>query len=121
MERVTSQSVLLTWTTDIPATSEVQYGEKAEDEIEFNQMFRDKSQGLKHRVFLTGLKADTAYELKVISANRSSSLAVTETLSLKTPSVVPPSISSRTHPHQDKWEKSDEVEITLHPAAHLRG
>ena len=121
IERVTSQSVLLTWTTDIPATSEVQYGEKIEGEIEFNQMFRDKSQGLKHKVYLTGLKADTAYELKVISANRSSSLAVTETLSLKTPSVVPPTLSSRTHPNPDKWEKSNEVEITLHPAAHLKG
>ncbi len=121
IERVTSQSVLITWATDIPATSEVQYGEKIEGEIEFNQMFRDKSQGLKHKVFLTGLKADTSYELKVISANRSSSLAVTETLSLKTPSVVPPNLFSRTHPNPDKWEKSNEVEITLHPAAHLKG
>ncbi|HTA75829.1 MAG TPA: hypothetical protein VK791_01585 [bacterium] len=120
IDRVTSQSVVLSWVTDIAATSEVHYGEKA-DEIEMNQMFQDKSQTLKHKVFLTGLKADTEYELKVLSAHRSSSLAVTQTLSLKTPAVVPPSMTSPTHPQQDKWEKLDNIEIVLNPVAHLRG
>lgn len=120
IERVTSQSVVLSWATDIAATSEVHYAEK-KDGIEFNQMFQDKTQTLKHRVFLTGLKDDTEYEMKVISAHRSSSLAVTQTLSLKTPAVAPPLVSSATHPQEDRWEKLDHLEILITPTSYLRG
>jgi predicted RNase H-like HicB family nuclease len=120
VQRVTSQSVMLSWLTDIAATSEVHYGEKNGDG-ELTQMFRDKAQTLKHKVFLTGLRADTDYELRVISAHRSSSRAVSENLSVKTPPVVPPTVTSPSHPQQDKWEKTDTIEIVLSPAAHLSG
>jgi len=120
IERVTSQSAVLSWTTDIPASSEVHYGEK-QDSPELKLMFQDKTHVLNHRVFLTGLKADTDHELRVISAHRSSSLAVTETLSLRTPIVFKPVVTSTTHPHQDKWEKNDTIELHLSAPAHLTG
>lgn len=119
-ERVTSQSVILSWVTDIAATSEVHYGIK-ENGPELSLTFQDKTHRTKHRVFLTGLKADTDYEFKVISAHRSSSLAVTESVTLRTPVVHKPVITSPSHPQQDKWEKSDMVELHLAAPAYLTG
>ncbi len=119
-ERLTSSSALLTWTTDISATSEVHYGEKGLA-ADLRRVITDKNMTLRHRIHLTDLKAETEYEFKAASCYRTSSLSVSESSTFITAPVMPPSITSPTHPKQDKWEKQANIEIQLHPETHLSG
>lgn len=120
VEKLTSSSALITWTTDIGATSEVHYGEKGQDQ-ELTRVVMDKGQKFHHRLHLTDLKAETDYEFRVISAYRASSPSVSEASLFQTPAVPPPTITSPSHPNQGKWEKSSDIEILLHPAGPLAG
>ena len=120
VEKLSSSSALLTWTTDISATSEVHYGEKKESQ-DLRKVIIDKGMNLRHRVHLTDLKSEIEYEFKAVSAYRTSSLTVSETASFKTPPVPPPSITSPSHSQPGKWEKSSDIEILLHPSAPLSG
>ncbi|HEY5038863.1 MAG TPA: hypothetical protein VIJ93_07315, partial [bacterium] len=120
IEKLTSSSALLTWTTDISATSEVHYGGKS-DAHQLRKVIQDKNLTLRHRVHLTDLKSETEYEFKAVSAYRSSSLSVTETASFNTPAVPPPVIVSPSHPTSGKWEKNPSIEILLQPSVPLSG
>ncbi len=120
VEKLTSSSALITWTTDISATSEVHYGAKGQG-TELAKVVMDKSLELYHRLHLTDLVSETEYEFKVVSAYRTSSLAVSGTSSFQTPAVPPPAITSPSHPQPGKWEKSSDIEILLHPTVPLAG
>jgi predicted RNase H-like HicB family nuclease len=120
VERCSSHSAKVTWKTDIVSTSEVQCREKS-GSTEFKKSVTNKELDTDHQVFLNGLKAGTEYEIKVVSAYRSSSLAVSGTLSFRTPNVPPPAVTSVSHPEQDKWEKEDDLEMFLTPPVPLQG
>ena len=120
VEKLSSSSALATWTTDISATSEVHYAEKRFSP-DLRKVAMDKGLELRHRIHLTDLKAETEYEFKAVSAYRSSSLAVSQNSTFKTSAVLPPEISSTTHPHQGKWEKEANIELLLHPSVPLLG
>ncbi len=120
VEKLSSSSALLTWVTDISATSEIHYGEKKETQ-DLRKVVIDKGMNLRHRVHLTDLKSETEYEFKAVSAYRTSSLSVSEASSFITPAVPPPSITSSSHPQPGKWEKSNDIEIVLHPSTALSG
>ncbi|HVZ81752.1 MAG TPA: hypothetical protein VHE12_13270 [bacterium] len=118
VERVTSSTALITWTTDISATTELHYGEKGSEP---RKAVLDRNLVLQHRVHLTDLKAECEYEFQAASAFRSSSLSVTESSSFKTVPVPPPALSSPSHPIPGRWERSSDVEILLNPPAALSG
>ena len=120
VEKLTSSSALLTWTTDISSTSEVHYAEKRFSP-DLRRCVTDKGQELRHRIHLTDLKAETEYEFRVVSAYRSSSLSVSQNSSFKTPAVWPPALSSPSHPPASKWEKDPNIIMHLNPATHLAG
>lgn len=68
VENITSNSVTLTWTTDIHATSEVDY--KAQSDVEFVRVV-ENSNGMKsHRVTVAGLNPNTDYVFKAVSRSR---------------------------------------------------
>jgi len=120
IEKLSSSSAVVTWATDISSTSEVHYAEKRFSP-DLRKVIVDKGLELRHRVHLTDLKAETEYELKVVSAHRSSSLAVSQVHGFKTSEVKPPEISSTTHPHPGRWEKDANIEILLNPSLPLVG
>ena len=120
VERLTSSSALVTWATDISATSEVHYGEKKEG-ANLEKVVLDKGLKPRHRVHLTDLKSETEYEFKVVSGHRASSLSVSENSAFTTPTVPPPVITSPTHPQSEKWEKASDIEILLQPSVPLKG
>jgi predicted RNase H-like HicB family nuclease len=120
VERLTSSSALITWNTDISATSEVHYGLKGEGP-ELTKVVMDKGLELRHRVHLTDLESETQYEFRVVSAYRTSSLTASQVSSFQTPAVPPPAIISPSHPHPGKWEKSSDIEILLNPPVPLSG
>jgi len=119
-ERLTSNGVILAWRTDIPATTEVFYAPKGSPPSKQRQA-ASRDPVLRHRMHLTDLKADTEYEIKVVSTHRSSSQGVTEPFVLRTPSVPPPVLSSLSHPDQDKWENHGNLEMRLEATAPLAG
>ncbi len=118
VEKLTSSYALLTWTTDITAASEVFYGIAGEKE-ELTRSVADKTQRLRHRFALTDLKAETEYKYKVVSANRTTSLAASQVASFTTPPVMPPALSSPSHPEPGKWERTTQVEYFLQPPSPL--
>ena len=120
IEKLTSSSALITWTTDISATSEVHYDE-AGASPELTRVAMDKSPKFHHRMHLTDLKAETEYEFRAVSSYRSSSLSVSEASRFETPAVPPPAISSPSHPQPGKWEKSSNIEILLSPSIPMAG
>ena len=120
VEKLSSSTALLTWTTDISATSEVHYGEK-KNSTDLRKVVTDKGLELRHRVHLTDLKAETEYEFKAVSAYRSSSLSVTETSQFKTPPVAPPALSSPTHPGAGPVGKKREPRDLVNPSQSLAG
>lgn len=120
VEKLTSSSALLSWTTDLTASSEVFYGIAGEKE-ELARSVADKTPQLRHRFILTDLKAETEYKFKVVSANRSTSLAASQVASFTTPPVMPPVITSPTHAESGKWEKATQVEFFLQPPSPLGG
>lgn len=115
IEKLSSSGVLITWRTDISATSEIHFGKKGAA-LEFHKAVVDRSLTLRHRIHLTDLKAETEYEFKAVSAFRSSSLSVSQNSSFTTAAVLPPALSSTSHPVQGKWEREDNVEMLLHPS-----
>ncbi len=120
VEKLTSSSALLTWTTDLSAASELFYG-IAGDREELSRSVADKSARLRHRFALSDLRAETEYRYRVVSANRSSSLVASQVSSFTTPPVLPPDISCPTHEEHDKWESTHQVEFLLHPSSPLAG
>jgi predicted RNase H-like HicB family nuclease len=120
VEKLTSSSALVTWTTDLTASSELFYGAAGERE-ELARSVADKSARLRHRFALTDLKAETEYSYKAVSANRTTSLAASETSSFTTPSVLPPEITSSSHAERGKWERTTQAEFLLHPSTPLVG
>ncbi len=119
VEKLVSSNALITWTTDIAATSEVHYGEK--DEAKLARVAMDKGPKYHHRLHLTDLTAETDYDFRVVSAYRATSPSVSETSAFQTPAVPPPAIASPTHPNPGKWEKSSNIEILLNPSVPMAG
>ena len=120
IEKLTPSSALITWTTDISATSEVHFDERGSSP-ELTRVVTDKGPKFHHRLHLTDLKAETEYEYRVVSAYRASSLSVSQASLFQTPAVPPPAIVSTTHPNGEKWEKSNDIEILLSPSIPLAG
>ncbi|HJT23106.1 MAG TPA: fibronectin type III domain-containing protein, partial [bacterium] len=120
VEKLTSSSALITWTTDISATSEIHFDEKSSSP-ELSRVVTDKGLKFHHRMHLTDLKAETEYEFRVVSGYRSSSLSVSQASTFETPAVPPPEITSPSHPQPGKWEKTNDIEILLNPAVPLAG
>ncbi len=78
---VTVGAAVITWTTDEPATSEVEYGE---DQIYDYTSPVDESLLTSHVVILTGLDLDTEYHYRVASSDASGLIGVSPDLTFRT-------------------------------------
>jgi phosphodiesterase/alkaline phosphatase D-like protein len=87
---VTGMSVTFTWTTDEPATSEVEYGTSPSYGLITSH---DMTLVTEHRVSLTGLSPQTTYHYMVKSRNASHLWGVSLGHTFATPDVTPPAIS----------------------------
>ncbi len=59
-KKVTSSSAMVTWTTDLPATSELHYGMK-DGSAGMNLAVSDPAPSYQHSLYLTGLRAGEEY------------------------------------------------------------
>jgi peptidoglycan hydrolase-like protein with peptidoglycan-binding domain len=62
-DSVSQTDAVITWTTNIPSDSKVEYG----DQMEFDQNVSDPTQTTLHSVTLTGLDSNTNYDFRVVS------------------------------------------------------
>ncbi len=120
IKKVTSSSALVTWTTDLPATSELHYGMKGA-EAGLSLVVTELNPSYQHLLYLTGLKDETEYEFKAAGRYKSSAPAASEISSFKTLPVAPPDVFSPTHPHPGKWTNERNIEIILYTTVPLTG
>jgi hypothetical protein len=90
--------VVVTWTTNEPATGTVEYGETLAYEV---APVSEPSARTQHAVTLTGLTADTAYHVRVVSVDPSGNQATSEGFTVRTlvpgaPDTTPPVMSTAT-------------------------
>ena len=78
---ITVGAAVITWTTDEPATSSVEYGE---DEIYDYASEMNDTLSTSHVVILTGLELDTEYHYRVISSDASGLIGVSPDLTFHT-------------------------------------
>jgi hypothetical protein len=78
---ITVGAAVITWTTDEPATSEVEYGE---DQIYDYVSPVDDSLLTSHVIILTGLELDTEYHYRVVSSDVSGLTGVSPDLTFRT-------------------------------------
>ncbi|MBI3633279.1 MAG: peptidoglycan-binding protein, partial [Candidatus Vogelbacteria bacterium] len=74
-DSISQTGAVITWTTDVPADSRVEYG----DSIEFNEAASDASLTTSHTVVLTSLNSNTSYNFRVVS--KPAGIGATETIS----------------------------------------
>jgi peroxiredoxin len=70
-----NSGIIISWQTNKPATSQVQYGENDADSLSTPQ---DTDMTTVHRVSITGLKPDTAYQFKVKSEDAGKNILTSE-------------------------------------------
>jgi hypothetical protein len=87
---ITPISALITWTTDEPATSQVEYGITGDLGLSTGL---DTALVLEHAASLVNLTFSTTYYYRVISGDVTGNQATSDTLSFSTPPPSPPSIS----------------------------
>jgi hypothetical protein len=90
---VTETSAAITWTTDEPATSQVEYGTTMDYDASSSP---DTQLSTSHEVTLTGLESDTTYHYRVRSTDDSDNDAVSGDKTFTTPDTTPPVISDVT-------------------------
>ncbi len=78
---ITESDATITWTTDKPATSQVEYGEAT---AYGSSTTIDENLGTSHTVTLNGLEPDTTYHFRVKSKDSSDNEAVSEDHDFKT-------------------------------------
>ncbi len=78
---ITIGATVITWTTDEPATSGVEYGE---DEIYDYASETYDTLSTSHVIILTGLELDTEYHYRVVSSDASGLIGVSPDLTLRT-------------------------------------
>ncbi len=78
---ITIGAAMVTWTTDEPATSEVQYGE---DELYGRHSGADDTLSARHVVILTGLEVGTEYHYRVVSSDAGGLIGVSLDHTLRT-------------------------------------
>ncbi|HEV7666669.1 MAG TPA: fibronectin type III domain-containing protein [Chloroflexota bacterium] len=89
---LTRSSVTFTWTTDLPATSQVEYGTMP---INITQSVPDGSLVTAHRYVLTGLQAGTQYRYRVLSTTATGGLGSSiEALFVTTPAGSGPEVAN---------------------------
>jgi len=87
---VADTSVVISWTTDEPATSTVRYGETTDYG---ESITADVPLSATHEVILTGLKEATTYHFVVVSEDEEGNEATSEDYSFVTKDLTPPSPS----------------------------
>ncbi|MCX6008730.1 MAG: redoxin domain-containing protein [Chloroflexi bacterium] len=83
---ITESSAIITWTTNEPATGQVNYGET---ETYGSTTTLDTNLSKTHTVTLTGLDDGTTYNFQVISKDSSGNTATSPNQTFKTPAVIP--------------------------------
>jgi peroxiredoxin len=86
VSNITESSAIITWTTNEPATSQVEYGET---ETYGASTTPDTNLTISHSVTLTGLDDGTTYNFHVISKDSSGNEATSPNQTFKTPAVIP--------------------------------
>lgn len=84
-----SSQLIVTWTTDEPATSQVEYGEGSSDS--YSQLTQeDKNLSYNHVVVISGLTPSKVYHLRAISRDSANN----ENSSIDTVTITPKSTNS---------------------------
>jgi peroxiredoxin len=83
---ITESSAIITWTTNEPATGQVNYGET---ETYGSTTTLDTNLSKTHTVTLTGLDDGTTYNFQVMSKDSSGNTATSTNQTFKTPAVIP--------------------------------
>jgi len=86
VSNITESSAIITWATNEPATSQVQYGKT---ETYGSSTTPDTNLSKTHTVTLTGLDDGTTYNFQVISKDSSGNTATSPNQTFKTPAVIP--------------------------------
>ncbi|HRU39495.1 MAG TPA: hypothetical protein P5511_06430, partial [Candidatus Goldiibacteriota bacterium] len=114
VSEITSHSAAVTWVTDREAMTILEFG----TDENYGSNITNEQKTTKHRITLNNLKAMTKYHFRILTyADKGSFSGVAEDFSFTTTAAVTPVISSRSHPDQDKWYNSSDVEIYwgMHP------
>lgn len=111
-EILSSCEAVVRWETDIPATSEVRYGEVvvAEMEAPFLNAVENRTLSRKHQVRLTGLKAGSTYRFQVASATQSAAKTLSPVSAFRTAEVPKPLLECTTH-SENEWTARKEARV----------
>lgn len=74
---------IISWNTNIPATTEIVYGEGSSGERK--ELISNNEKSIKHAVVLTTLKTGTTYYFKTRSIDKDGAVAISDEYSLRTP------------------------------------
>ena len=78
---LTATTATITWTTDEPATSEVQYG----TDTDYGRSLSDATPVTSHTLTLTGLSPNTVYHWRVVSRDAAGNTATSDDHTFRTP------------------------------------
>ncbi len=106
---VTSCSAEVSWTTDKPTYSTLEYGTGST--TEFTYACRELKR--EHRMLLSGLKAGATYRLRARSDLASGNLSVSPEAEFSTQEVSPPQVSSASHAEPVRWYSKNRLEFTV--------
>jgi len=78
-------SIIISWKTDKPATTQVEYDDKATGDKYDNQTVENKNLGTNHTVFIKDLSSSTNYRFRIVAKDKRGNLTQTKAATFITP------------------------------------